>query len=185
VSVRKVIVVDTETDGLDEDHNRPVEVAWRWWRGAADGVFIPHQTLGEHTQPEALEINRYEERGLGNTDRWDLDYRDTKLMHEMLQGAVLAGANPRFDARMLNHLFTQAGLAPNPWHYRLLDVQAYAAGRVGIPPWSMPGLHTLTELLGVPTPTHGAMDDVAAACNVLDALVPPTRHMQIGEGLVA
>jgi hypothetical protein len=185
VSVRQVIVVDTETDGLDEDHNRPCEVAWRWWRGTAVGLFIPPHRLGEHTQAKALEINRYEERGLDNTDRWDLDYRATGLLHEMLQGATLAGANPRFDARMLNHLFIAADLAPNPWHYRLLDVQAYAAGRLGIPPWSMPGLHTLTELMGVPTPTHGAMDDVVAACTVLDAIVPPTRPIQLGEGLMA
>ena len=185
MSVRQVIVVDTETDGLDEDHNRPCEVAWRWWRGSVDGLFIPPHTLGEHTDPKALEINRYDERGLGDSDRWDLVYSATKLLHEMLQGSALAGANPRFDARMLNHLFVAAGLAPSPWHYRLVDVQAYAAGRLGIPPWSLPGLHTLTELMGVPSPTHGAMDDVVAVCHVLDALVPPTRPMQLGDGLVA
>ena len=183
MSVRQVIVVDTETDGLDYDHNRPVEVAWRWWRADVGGVFIPPHQLGEHTQEKALEINGYHERNLADTSRWDHDYAGAKLLHEMLQGAALAGANPRFDAAMLNHLFRAAGLPPEPWHFRLSDISAWAAGRLGIPPWSIPGLHTLTEVLGVPSPTHGAVDDVNAVCFVLDRLVPPTRALEPGEGM--
>lgn len=169
---RRIIVVDTETDGLDLMWNRPVEVGWLAWRGFGSGVFVPPHRLGEHSDRTALQINAYQER-IERRERDD-DYDHTRLLHMRLTGAVLAGANVRFDAAMLSWLFRDAGLPPEPWHHRLLDVEAYAAGRLNIPPWRLPGLRELVQLTGVPyEPTHGAWADVRAAAAVLDAVTPP------------
>lgn len=171
-SRRRIIVVDTETDGLDPWWNRPVEVAWLAWRGLGSGVFVPPHTIDDtYSDPVALRINRYHDRLAGAEQ--DVGYVHTRHLHTRLSGAVLAGANVRFDAAMLSHLFRAADLPPEPWHHRLLDIEAYAAGRLGIPPWRLPGLRDLVARLGVQhEPTHGAWNDVRAAALVLDALIP-------------
>lgn len=167
---RRVIVVDTETTGLDPDLHRAVEVAWLTWRGPGACEFVPPHTL-DHADPRALEINRYRER-IANRRR-DYTFERTRQLHELLTGATLAGANPRFDAAMLRHLFRDARLSPlEPWHHRLLDVQAYAGGLLGFPPWDLPSLATLCEVTGVPAPTHGAWDDAVAVSRVLDLVCP-------------
>lgn len=172
----RLVVVDTETTGLDLRLHRPVEVAWLDWRtrakGATAGVFIPPHDLLE-ADDEALRINRYAER-IGFTDRrtWDQDYAATRELHRVLTGSTLAGANVRFDAVMLNHLFADAGLPTEPWHHRLLDIEAFAAGRLGLAPWDIPSLHALCDRFAVSPPSHGAWPDVVAAAAVLDKLVP-------------
>jgi DNA polymerase III subunit epsilon len=174
---RRVIMLDTETDGLDEDLNRPVEVGWFEWGPdypavslAEHGVFVPPHTLA-HADPEALRINGYDLR-IGHRRR-DYTYPETRRLHRMLSGATLAGANPRFDAAMLRHLFREADLHPlTPWHHRLVDVEAYAGGLLGFPPWNLPGLRTLCQLLGLPEPDHGAWGDARAAGLVLSAVLP-------------
>lgn len=168
---RRVVVVDTETTGLDEDRDRAVEVGWLGWHAPGHGLFVPpHVITG--ADPEALRINGYHRRGLGRGPR-DYLYHRTRDLYRALTGATLAGANPRFDARMLVHLFRDAGLSPvQPWHHRLLDVQAYAGGILGFPPNALPSLALLCEVTGVPAPTHGAWDDAVAVARVLDVVAP-------------
>jgi DNA polymerase-3 subunit epsilon len=169
---RRVVIVDTETTGLDEDNDRAVEVGWLGWRSPGSGLFVPPHSI-EHAHPEALAKNRYHERALAAEPR-DYTYAATRQLHGLLLGATLAGANPRYDARMLAHLFRDAGLTPvQPWHHRLLDVQAYAGGILGFPPWALPSLLTLTQVLGLPEPTHGAWDDAVAVARVLDLVWNP------------
>ena len=173
----RLIIVDTETTGLDLMRHRPVEVAWLNWRvrnHAHDGgVFIPPHNL-TNADDKALQINRYAERiAFSDQRRWDLDYSATRELHKLLTGATLAGANVRFDAAMLSHLFRAAHLFPEPWHYRLLDIEAFAAGVLGMLPWEVPSLRTLCDRLGVhPRPDHTAWSDVVAGAAVLDKLVP-------------
>lgn len=173
----RLVVVDTETTGFDLMRHRPVEVAWLNWRIRDNvhdgGRFIPPHNIA-NANDEALRINRYAERIAFSDQRaWDLEYTATRDLHKLLAGATLAGANVRFDAAMLSHLFRAAGLYPEPWHYRLLDIEAYAAGVLGLRPWEVPSLRWLCERLDVhPGPNHGAWPDVVAAAGVLDKLVP-------------
>lgn len=170
MSHRRIIVVDTETTGLDLLRHRPVEVGWLHWGGTGRDLFVPPHDL-DGADPDALEINRYAERIAGR--QRDTAYSHTARLHRVLTNAVLAGAGVRFDAAMLSHLFRDAGLEPvEPWHYRLLDVQAYAAGHLGIPPWALPSLRDLCQLLDLRTPTHTAMDDAELAAAVLTAVSP-------------
>lgn len=171
-TLRRIIVVDTETTGLDLVRHRPVEVAWLGWRSTGAGVFVPPHTLAG-ADPRALEINDYRHRIDGRPV--DQGFTATRQLHEVLTGASLAGANVRFDAAMLAHLFRAAGLEPEPWHHRLVDIEAYAAGVLGIPPYTLAGLRELCQMLDLDEPSHGAWDDACAAANVLDA-VCPTRH---------
>ncbi|GJF06723.1 3'-5' exonuclease [Pseudonocardia sp. D17] len=168
---RNVIVLDTETDGLDTELNRAVEVGYLSWPDGDTGprgLFIPPHTL-DYATPEALRINGYHQRIAHR--RRDYGYAQTRALHDALSGNTLAGANVAFDAAMLSHLFREANLRPYaPWHHRLLDIEAYAGGLLGFAPWDLPGLTRLCETVGVPPGDHGAWADAVAAWHVLSAV---------------
>lgn len=158
---RHVVVVDLETSGL-----RPIDVAVEvaWWDLDSDhrGAFIPPHDVDwvlHHGDPQALEINDYFRRGLDREPQ-DRGYTETRRLHAALSGNTLAGSNPRFDAAMLYDLFFDDALDPEPWHYRLWDLSAYAAGVLGLN--ELPGLAKVCELLGIPGGDHTAEGDVTA-----------------------
>jgi DNA polymerase III epsilon subunit-like protein len=174
---RRIVIVDTETTGLDLDRARPVEVAYREWPdNQVCGVFLPPHDVEEYAEPEALKVNRYHSRIAGYAvDRLHLH---AARLHTILTDAVLCGANPAFDAAMLRHLFRGANLTPlSPWHHRLLDVSAYAAGVLGIPPGELPGLATLCAHLGHRAPDHDAWGDAWAVARVLDVVIGTQREV--------
>lgn len=98
-------------------------------------------------------------------------------LNEMLTGNTLAGCNPTFDAEFL----TQAhhALSMSPWHHRLADISAYAAGSLGIPANELLGLADICERLGVEqVAAHSALDDAKATAECfrkLQALKGGTR----------
>ncbi|WP_116051914.1 exonuclease domain-containing protein [Amycolatopsis palatopharyngis] len=160
---RQIVVVDVESTGLDFALHVPVEIAWMNLTTGEWGCFVPHHTdLDLRTaEAKALEVNDYRER-LAHLPR-DKGQRLGEL-HEQLLGNTLAGSNPRFDSLMLRVAFTRQWLSPlEPWHHRLLDLSAYAAGVLGIPPSELPGLAAVCALLAVEnTAPHTAMGDVEA-----------------------
>lgn len=161
---RHLYVIDVETSGLDVAKHEVVEVAW--WNLTLDerGHFVPRhdvrQILAEGDL-DALRINRY-------LDRIPLmpqaDGATVRGLHARLTGvggSTLIGSNPTFDAAMLMKLFRrQLPNAPVPWHHRLWDLSAYAAGVLGLD--ELPGLSKVCELLDVPGPDHTAEGDVTA-----------------------
>lgn len=168
MSAREIIVVDVETSGLDVDRHTTVEVAW-WHLGTGQrGRFIPPHNVSTtlaNADIEALQINRYIDR-IAAFPQDHLGDDATELA-ELLHDATLAGSNPAFDARFLTAMYTHYDnleLVGVPrWHHRLLDLSAYAAGVLGIPPTELPGLATVCELLGVTNPApHTAEGDVTA-----------------------
>ena len=161
-----VIVLDLETTGLDTTTCKVTEVC-AMDLNDVDRVkyFVPHHDVFDPVKDgNALRLTKYFERGLHNemlsNDQTILFYHD---LHTWLQGNVIAGSNPRFDANILSRVFRNLGLDPEPWHHRLLDLSAYAAGALGIPVTEIPGLATVCKLLGVTfEPDHTAYGDVAA-----------------------
>lgn len=101
-------------------------------------------------------------------------------LHRRLKGNVLAGSNPKFDADFLSgqryappprwpdiSSYFDLAPAPNvfgqPWHHRMLDLSAYAAGVLNIPLDELPGLNVVCEQLGVVNEDpHSALGDARA-----------------------
>ena len=168
---REIIVVDVETTGLEVSRHTTVEVAW-WHLGTGQrGRFVPPHRVSEvlsNADVSALRVNRYIDR-LADADQ-DHDGSGARELADALHCNTLAGSNPAFDARFLTSMFfdyEDCELAGLPtWHHRLLDLSAYAAGVLGLPPTELPGLSTVCELLEVTNAApHTADGDVTATGN--------------------
>lgn len=166
---RHLIVVDCETNGLDPARHVAFEVAW--WNLTTDqrGHFIaPHSPneLLATADLQALRVNRYIDRIPYQSQ--DADGSELgRLYGQLYDDATgtehtLAGANPAFDAAFLSKLLDphQDWAALTPWHHRLWDLSAYAAGVLGLD--ELPGLRQVCDLLDVAPPDHTAEGDVTA-----------------------
>lgn len=135
-----IAFVDTETTGLDPIRHMVWEIAVI--RREADGTETEHLWQIRPTRadlmvahPEALKIGRYEERaavpeGATVADTLAtpvaLDYLDAcQQIYRSLDGAVMVGSNPHFDASFLHRLLRTGR---TPWHYRPVDIATLAAG---------------------------------------------------------
>lgn len=168
---RDLIVVDVEATGLDRDVHVPLEIAAVNFRTGETLEFVPHiapEHLGQ-AEGQAMAVNRYYERG---TYKMVLTPGETlikyELLWDMLRGNVLGGANTRYDADMIRRGYAVASNCHRPadevWHYRLGDVQNYAAGALGYPVWHVPSLHEVVKRLGIEHHNpHSALGDAEAA----------------------
>lgn len=152
-----LVYLDMETTGLS-DRAQAFEVAWRPDRpdAAIRSLLLPH-TL-EYAEPAALEVNRYWERDIPS--QYVATAAELNLLRRELAGACVVAANPRFDARFLVTV-----LGYEPFHYRMLDIESYAAAALGS---SVPlGMSTIRNMLvdigyHIPAPDHTARGDVIA-----------------------
>lgn len=125
-----VAFVDTETLGLDADH-QPVWEVGLILPGGTERVWqvevTPRQIDLAH--PIALEIGRFHERyGIERSpDRPEHVARDLSAL--IPKDCHLAGAVVSFDEERLRRLLWAHGYAV-PWHYHLIDVEALAAGHI-------------------------------------------------------
>lgn len=192
---RDLWVVDVETTGLDPALHVPVEVAAVNVRTGEVIEFVPHlsdEHLGQADR-EALTICGYFERRLWERASSPPDtFAHYSRLLDLLYGQVLGGANPRFDADMLGRGFLVAAQALHyydaewnragePWHYRLQDLQNYAAGRLRMPLGQVPSLHQVCTELGVEnTAPHTALGDARATAECFRRLAAAeiTTHPQ-------
>lgn len=177
---RPIVVVDCESTGL-RGIDIAVEVAWIDLATDDRGSFVPQhdvQWVLDEAEPRALEVNGYRERLIKAAQD---DGGRARELYDVLDGAVLAGSNPTADAAWLEKLFarhcgelaTGDRIAPfRPWHHRMLDLSAYAAGVLSLPPGQLPGLWDLCNLLGVtPEPdVHSAAEGAAVTARCFYAL---------------
>lgn len=184
------VYVDLETTGLDRRRHHPYELAWAVDTGPIWTLLLPH-TL-RYAEPAALEVGGYWRREIrdmlgvrgGRYGPGIVDFVEAFAAPEGKR--TLVAANPAFDTGMLHgkvigrepwHSVLRRALrlpappAPaEPWHYRLLDIEAYAAGAFG---WDKPrGLLAVRDWLvarryAIPMPDHSAAGDVATlrACH--------------------
>jgi DNA polymerase-3 subunit epsilon len=155
---RELIVVDIETTGLHANAHI-LEVGAINVNTGKELYFVPRvpDDAIKWAEPQALQINRYFERGVW---KHTLDQENTLVQYreleKMLSGNTFAGSNPTFDSQRLP-------IKP-VWHHRLADLAAYAAGVFGLSPTELPGAHKVCELLGVTNESeHSALGDARAA----------------------
>jgi DNA polymerase-3 subunit epsilon len=158
---RKIVVVDVESSSLKPDATI-LEVAAVELDSDQELRFVPFVPMSTiaNADPDALRVNRYFERGVRAFMLEDVAATKNAYdwLKEMLDGNVLAGSNPTFDAGLL-----QRALGATPWNHRLLDLSAYAAGVLGLPLGELPGLAKVCELLGVENEDpHSALGDARA-----------------------
>jgi ATP-dependent DNA helicase DinG len=159
---RSLVFIDTETTGLLPTRHELVEVAWAIEDGPVQRLVLPHAFIDP--DPVALKVNGYLDRDLYDQTTWATP-RQVMDLAEALAGNTLVGANPAFDAGFLSAYFDRNGLVSAPWHYRLLDIQAYGMAVLRLT--EMPGLAELVRLLTergftVPESDHTAAADVKA-----------------------
>lgn len=178
----KIIVVDTETGGLDADRHPIWEVCWATWE----------ETRWSFRQRSVL-------HDPGQIDPWVLDntgYRDSyrqswaeppsRVWAEFAreaEGRHIVGMVPSFDEeRIRRALWAHCEQRPT-WHYHLIDVETlmvghlHADGMLPVLPWSS---DELSRTIGVEPDEferHSAMGDVewSIACLASLGLVPPDR----------
>lgn len=188
---RDLIVVDTETTGLDVDRHWVLEVAAINVTTGEELYFVPALPSGalDSADGKALKINGYFERGV-YAYRMDAEKTEKywRQLWAMLKGNTLAGSNPTFDAAMMNRsalwfapaakpAYSSAALPepplnPSPWHHRLADLSAYAAGALGIYPTELPGLDVVARSLHVEIDgAHSALGDARATAACFKALI--------------
>lgn len=121
--------------------------------------------------PIALEVGRFHERYAQERPphRPEDVARD---LHDLLgDGVHLAGSVVSFDEERLRRLLWRHGLSPQ-WHYHLVDVEALAAGKAGLPPpWDS---EALSRALGIDPDAfdrHTALGDARWAKAVYDAVM--------------
>lgn len=183
-SDRHIVVVDTETNGLDVHRHEPVEIAWWNLTTGKRGHFIVahnvHDILG-NADVKALQVNRYIDRIADHVPEYDEQDRGELLTE--LTGNTLAGSNPAFDAAMLTKLYRPIRTSwQPPWHHRMLDLSAYAAGMLSLN--ELPGLAKVCELLDVEPGDHSAEADVTATGQCFKKLferAASERELTVGE----
>jgi oligoribonuclease (3'-5' exoribonuclease) len=197
--VTALVFVDCETTGLDPDRHEVYEIGLIDGNGAELHLWINDAPLAT-AEPTALRIGRYYQRwphreqtaqlqrspiflGVpynpwlaqlpkpyivdGKTAAW--------IVAAATAGAHLIGAVPSFDAAFLDRLLRRHNLVP-AWHYRLVCVEALAAGKLGIPPpWDSNELaaRAHAELSDDPLEVerHTALGDARWARAIYDAVM--------------
>lgn len=160
---RQLVVVDSETTGLDLLKDWPIEVACVNVATYEELYFVPVPPPGAFDAAgPALTVNKYFERRVFE-DSGLVTWRD---LWQFLFNSTFAGSNPAFDAIMLlrgwQH-YSQAKKVEAPWHHRLADLAAYAAPALGVPAGELPGLHDVCKALGVSNALeHSALHDARA-----------------------
>lgn len=174
----RIVFVDSETTGLDDRTQQITEFAWCGVTGPSDRLVLPHFT--HEAEQAALDISGHHARELWEPSTW-ASREDMLSLRQVLSGATLAGANIGFDVRFLSNIYHD-----RPWHYRTLDVEAYAAGALG---WEVGRKLSDTAAylrdmgFTVHESDHTAQHDVLCARDVylaarLFSMEPPNRRIQ-------
>ncbi len=197
----RLLIIDTETGGLDADTNAILEIAGVVWQRNPEGG--PGLILGKFryavsdpdgvVEAEALAINKIDmatHKGLHpkcvvefiEDFIQQVYYEDGKYRPAADYGVVLGGHNTQFDVDFLQRLYLQAGFAvkgrnsdyEKMFSHRLLDTCGIVRYLVlsGVLPLKGASSKEAFEYYGVyPENAHSALADAEATANLLDCLI--------------
>lgn len=123
----RIVIVDTETTELDTDIAEMIEIAWAEPGQRISSAVVEHST--HYADPEALRINRYNERNLGNPDLWAPKHHNlVDIVRAALEGATILGSFVDYDRAIISRWAGLQGYLPPTWHHRPLEIGSYVAG---------------------------------------------------------
>jgi DNA polymerase III subunit epsilon len=182
---RKLLVVDTETGGLDPAVNAILSIAALVVNaGAIEGqvyAVVDEGDGGGSLDPAALKVNGFTAEGIkaeGKTPRQVVEEIEAMLQaHDMRQRVTICAHNAAFDVAFMRRLWARAGKDFNKrFSYRPLCTVTGAllleqAGRLQLPGGSA-SLDTLAAMWNIPTGrlgtgVHGALGDAIACAAIL------------------
>lgn len=151
----RLVFLDLETTGLDPLRHSVWEIAWAVEDEPISSALVAHQIVT--ADPEALNMNGYYDRQQPSISPRAAIQAEL-MMRRDLRGATVVGSNPAFDTAFLRNRWGDA-----PWHYRLFDIAAYAAGVLRHP--APQGLSSIADQMRdrgftIPIPDHSARGDV-------------------------
>lgn len=191
-----IAFLDTETTGLDPDRHQIWEVALITPDGAEHVWQFPINEM--EADPFALNIGRYWDRHWSRGIREISDITAVYQAHtaesrrknfpgqgraitpghmwcehfrDLTAGLHLAGAVVSFDEERLRRLLNRNGVL-HRWHYHLVDVEALAAGKLGIePPWNSDELSAALGVQVSDEDRHTALGDAKWARCIYGAVM--------------
>ncbi|MCH5645143.1 exonuclease domain-containing protein [Gordonia sp. ABSL49_1] len=123
-----IAFIDTETTGLTPD-----DEIWEFACIRRDPDGTEQRTILHIEHDQYLMVDLPERFVVDHDRRFGADHEvhsrvdAAKIIHRILDGTHLVGANPAFDAGMLTRLLRVANLDPS-WHYHLIDLEAVTLG---------------------------------------------------------
>jgi oligoribonuclease (3'-5' exoribonuclease) len=170
--VSRLAFVDIETTGLQPEIHDIFEIALivRDGRKSEEHSWWLPVDLGT-AEPDALRLTQYYQRKAVAGKEAD-PLVVAEHVASLTAGAHLVGLSPAFDARFLERFLRRYGVR-HAWHYHLVDVEALAAGKLGLePPWSS---DDLSQRIGVEPPSaaerHSALGDIRWTARLYDAVM--------------
>jgi hypothetical protein len=169
-----IVFIDTETTGLNPEIHTVWEVSIITPAEEITYASRPSPEFLSMADPYALSLTKFYARWSRKDVEWESWQRVTAedmaaSVARLTAGKHLVGAVPSFDAAFLDKLLRRNGYAP-AWHYHLVDVEALAAGKLGLqPPWDS---DELAEKMGVPKldGKHTALGDARWAKAMYEAV---------------
>lgn len=181
------VYLDLETTGLNPNRNSIWEVGLVTDNNE-EYSYILELTGHERGSADsmALAVGHYYERALPKQRQWDVgidrpppntlvtvedvdyitvDHRKdlAAFLAEVIATSHVVGAVPSFDARFLDG-FLRDYEYPPAWHYQLVDVEALAAGKLGLqPPWKSKDLYRALGIDPTAFDEHTALGDARMA----------------------
>jgi hypothetical protein len=185
-----LVFADTETTSLRRPYRPAGRRIWEigMIRREPDGAeremaaIITDVDLRE-ADPSSLAIGRFHQRHPAGAEQhlhagdpdatyWE-EARAAALVGDWTFGTHLIGTVPTFEDLGLEDLLYRHGRVPG-WHYHIVDVEALAAGKLGLaPPWDSGELSRKAGVDPEQYERHTALGDARWCRAIYDAVIAP------------